>query len=203
MDKNLVKKLKNLGLIDYDLRKNLKPQQKARITRLQKQYKSELEKGDKIKILKVTKTQAKKLKEKGITIKPGNHAVIDTPNKERVKITRTDLILNDPRRGKETKFSLKSGADLLLELEKKVLKKKKPKEYITVRLSTGQEFSAKFKSYEDLLNYLQAFVPINRTKGQNDNRVKNELFADMKIIKFNKKPRPQNGKPKRKSRGKL
>jgi len=190
LDKNLPKILKNLGLINYDLRKKLKPQQKGRITRLKKQYKKELKSPDKIKILKVTKTQARKLKDKGITIKPGNHAVINTPNKEKVKITRDSLVLTDPRRKKKTEFSLKKGPELLVELERQIIKGKKPGRTITVRLASGQEFSEKFDSYESLLNYLQAFIPTNLTSRQGDkkaNDIKNELFEDMKIITFKRK----------------
>jgi len=177
---------------NYDLRRELSPQQKAAITRQADRYGSIINYPDNFAIVQVkNKTAesitaaAKKVKQKGGKTK----LIVPIEKGQKVSIKRGHLAIKDKQFSEE----IYPGGWKFFENAQKVFKKKlKSGEYVTIRVGGNRPFSRIFKSMGELLNYAQGWMPNDWNRLGNGKKamaerqeLKNSLIDHISITRIN------------------
>lgn len=181
--KRIAKKLKKANLINYDLRKNLTRGQKRQLNKLWKDddWKRTLNDANTV-FRTVSKKTAKKFKDIGYKTS-GRRVYINSEGYPSVHIKKDNIVKSDPD------FPEKVVKDLLvpdrdiLDTLKRLTGKKLPRGVsITVRIGSATDrdsFSRiKFKSYEELLNYLSKWQPRDKFESRDN------LISQMSIVEI-------------------
>lgn len=183
--------LKKHNLIDFDLRHNLTAAQKAVISKKwngRKNHDGEGHHGGFGYLIEnkknrythrhVSKKRAKQLKALGYPVH-GQRVYIDKEGYKKISIKGNQIIKENDE--KKIKDFLLTGADVLKEIEKRLSKKLKPHETVTVRIGDNAAFRTKLVSYESLLNYVSNWKP------RKDFNRRDELIGLMSIVEFKPK----------------
>lgn len=181
--KKQARQLKKAGIIKYDLRRKLNPQQKAAITRQFKKYGEVIDKTEKFAARHLSPKNATILKNKGYKTY-GRKVWIPFDDFDSVQVRRGKIV-----RLREDKFAslidvepIIKRSELLSEL-KRALDTKIPKgTRVTVRIGGHQKFSRMFANYADLLFYVtNVFDP----KDADSNKA--DLINEMSLVTIIKK----------------
>lgn len=182
------RKLKKAGIINFDLRRNLTPQQKAAITRQSKKYGEVLD-SDQFVTRHISTKKAKILKGRGYATY-NNKVWIPTDGAERVQVTtkwikgkKMDVI----KRTKTDKKMRLSEIELIIakdrlhdEIEAQMATMLPRGQFYTARFFGHSAFSDRFTSLESLNNYLKNFTPKDKKTS------KDELLASISIISIDR-----------------
>ncbi|MEG9862953.1 MAG: hypothetical protein V6Z81_10790 [Parvularculales bacterium] len=195
--KDHAKKLKQSGIINFDLRKKLTPQQKASITKKWADYRSVIEpkasKSTGRKKEYVTRTVSKKvsaeLKKAGYKTF-GNKVWIGKDRYKSVSIksrklkngeTRVEIVRKS--RGKTSREKLYSKAgNIFADIEKAMeTRKLMPNMFVSVKIGSNNPFSVNLpvNSYQELMNYLTKWQP------KDDLLSRDELLSKMTLVYIN------------------
>lgn len=174
--KEVGKKLKDLGFVDYDLRKNLNSGQKSAITKLARQYSQLLSKPQEFHIQKAPKGTKAGLRTAGFTVNKGGKAVI--PKYEYDKVSLRPGRVRLERDGKQEEIYLAGSRQFFDKLRNLNDTKSKlgRNQMLTVQIGDNNVFSNKFRTYWELYQYLTKFQP--KDEGESRER----LFARMSIV---------------------
>lgn len=198
--------LKKLGLVKYDLRRELSSGQKSQITKIlnrlsdtfggEKAAKFFLNNPKEFHVAKVgAKTQAV-LADSGFKLLPNGKAVIPKKGADSVKVKKGSVTY---KRGNVTYEDKLVGAEDFFPTLKKLSKKKLPRnQMLTVQVGDNLPFQrARFSSYADLYRYLQEWKP-NLANGD----TKEKVMSFVSIVTINKSPTnaPKKAAPKNKRR---
>lgn len=160
--------MKRLGLIDYDLRKKLSSGQKSHITKLANEYRHALAYPKAFHIAKVSAARAKELKDSGFKVTKTGRAIIPLKGYEKASIKPGRIIFSHESYTDET--VLGGAKDFYKNAMKLRGKKLKRNQYLTVRIGDNAEFSRKFISWADLINYVNnVFQP--KDPGESKERI--------------------------------
>ena len=185
--KEIAKKLKSAKLIDFDLRRNLTPAQKGRITKLWKGPKHKETGGrgegwktildnEQIVFRSVSKKREKQLVELGYRSNGKGRVYIDSEGFDEVHIKRNKIIKKKP--GKVISDLLIPDRDVLETLERLTDKPMPRGMEVTVRIGDYAPFRQSFVSFESLLRYVSNWKP-KKDLEQRDN-----LVGQMSIVKI-------------------
>ena len=185
--KEIAKKLKSAKLIDFDLRRNLTPAQKGRITKLWKGPKHKETGGrgegwktildnDKIVFRSVSKKREKELVELGYRTNGKGRVYIDSEGFDEIHIKRNKIIKKKP--GKQIEDLLIPDRDVLQTLERLTNKPMPPGVEVTVRIGDYAPFRKTFDSFQTLLNYVSNWKP------KKDFEARDDLVAQMSIVRI-------------------
>jgi hypothetical protein len=181
--------LKRLGLIDYDLRKNLSTGQKSRIATLARDYGHALKHPELFHIAKVGEERKKELIKSGFKVTPTNRAVIPLMNYESARIKKGNIEFK--ANGMSEKTYLAGSKNFIPTFEKLARKKLKRNQMITVRIGDHAPFNSRFNTVEALTHYVRnVFTP--KDKGAE----KEKLQRLMSIVTIEISPGKKNGKKK-------
>lgn len=203
--KKSAKKLKALGLIKYDLRKNLNTGQKAAITRLTREYSFFLDNPQDFVVRNVSRKTAKLTKESGlktIKSKSGKTAKVIIPAKGAISVKfKKGKIVKEYSDRKEIVL-LTHKHDFLTQLEQNAEKwSDAPRKFFTVQIGENGPFAV-MRNAKDLLNYMKQWEPKDATPGSRQEAVlKEKLMSQMVIIEIDD-DRFEPVQPKRKKRTK-
>jgi len=184
--KEKAKALKRAGLIEYDLRRTLTPQQKAVITRKWKgtgrgqslPWGNILTRDD-IVTRTVSPKKAETMRRMGYAVS-GRRVYIDTEGYREIHVRGNKIIKKGGKGGKEIIDFVIDKKDILATLKRLSKQPRNPNETLTVKIGNNGPFRQKFVSYTALLNYLTKWKP------KKDFDAREELINQMSIVKFNK-----------------
>lgn len=178
------KRLKKLGLIDYDLRKPLSPGQKSNITRLENKFKPILNSPDNYSSRVISTKRAENIGGESFKIKTSK----GRKGKTRVyflgKITEVSRDSITVERKKEdilftNKIYDTQKGDIYTRI-KLTAKKLKPDEFLTITLG-GSQFNTKWVTPQQLDAYLQDWIP--KDVDSKHKEYKNYLLDKMVVTK--------------------
>lgn len=155
--KNRLKALKKLGVVDYDLRKNLSASQKRNITLKYEQYKSILIHSENYAIKSVNKKLGNEFKESGyktISKKGGAKIKVIIPKTPEATVTikRGKAIVESPTRIYEIYPNTKK--DFFKKLDELKDLKFNKNQYLTGQIMGNRPFKRKFLNTAQLLHYV-------------------------------------------------
>lgn len=170
------KKLKDLGFIDYDLRRNLNNGQKSQITKLARQYSQLISNPKDFHVQAAPKGSREGLRTAGFTVNKGGKAIIPKYGYERVTLRPGHVYLE--RDGKREDIYLAGSRQFFDKLKNLNETKKKlgRNQMLTVQIGDNNAFSSRFRSYWELYQYLTKFQP--KDEGEQRERI----FARMSIV---------------------
>jgi len=165
--KKLAKKLKKHGIINFDLRKNLSPQQKGAITKQWRRYDQFLT-GDYVK-RHVNKKHQKDFDARKIK-KIGKSYFINKEGFDEVHIKGNKIIRTKRDMGKRRTQTeiIKSPVGLIKELEQLENKKLPKGTFVTLRYAGNSTFNMAAPSYAELLFYVKNKMTFKEADGVPD-----------------------------------
>jgi hypothetical protein len=174
--KDVGKTLKDLGFIDYDLRRNLNSGQKSQITKLARQYSQLIRNPKDFHVQAAPKGTREGLRTAGFTVNKGGKVIVPKYEYERVTVRRGHVTLQ--KGGKREDIYLAGSKQFFDKLKNLNETKKKlaRNQMLTVQIGDNNAFSSRFRSYWELYQYLTKFQP----KDEGESREK--LFARMSIV---------------------
>lgn len=197
--RNNARKLKALGLIDYDLRKTLSPAQKGQVTKLAKKYSGIVDHKDDFVIRTVSTKTARMADETGFQVftskKTGRKkVVVKSKDAKSVRIT-PEKIIRRFQNYKETTHLVRKK-DILSTLE--FYADKYEREYGEDYAEYGEHgkfFSVKigeseawkvFRSPRDLMNYISSWQPKDvldpKSRHYQDEKYRDQLIKQMGLV---------------------
>jgi hypothetical protein len=170
------KKLKELGFIDYDLRRSLNTGQKSQITKLAHQYSQLLSRPQAFHVQTAPKGSKAGLRTAGFTVNKGGKAIIPKYEYEKVTLRPGHVYLE--RGGKREDIYLAGSRQFFDKLKNLNQTKEKlgRNQMLTVQIGDNNAFSSRFRTYWELYQYLTKFSP--KDEGESRER----LFARMSIV---------------------
>jgi len=193
--KSRAKKLKKAGFLSIDLRRNLSPQNKSRITKAHKKYNRFI--NDNFIVRHVSKKRAKQLKENGFIVR-GGKVILPTDGFDSKQIKIKGNKIQYIGADKSIDIILTSRLDFLPKL-KKLSESTLPRgQFVTVRIGESQPFRQAFRSYQLLLRYINDWEPKDPTKNQTQQEQRDDLIDQMAIVKYTGDIQPNAKKKKRK-----
>lgn len=189
--KGAAKQLKELGFIDYDLRRNFSTGQKSAITKLARQYSQLINNPEQFSVQKAPKGTKAGLRTAGFTVNKAGKAIIPLYEYDSATLKHGSIELVG--KGKSEKIVLAGSREFFQTL--KNLNDAKSKlgrnQMLTVQIGDNNAFSMRFRSYWELYQYLTKFQP----KDEGESREK--LFARMSIVTITQE---KKSKPTRRNR---
>lgn len=197
--KDSAKKLKELGFVDYDLRRNLNNGQKSQITKLTRQYSQLLSHPEQFSIQKAPKGTKTGLKTAGFSVNKAGNAIIPLYEFDSARLVKGRVELKSAAKS-ETIYLAGSREffDKLRHLND-TREKLKRNQMLTVQIGDNNSFSTRFRSYWELYQYLTKFQP--KDEGESRER----LFARMSVVTIENNPKKSATRSKsygQKKRGK-
>jgi len=180
------KLLKKHKLINYDLRHNLTPAQKAAITKKWIGKRDQDKEGHhggfghlitnkKVIHRHVSKKRARELKALGYPVH-GQRVYIDSEGFPNVHIKGNTIVKSNDE--KEIRDYLLGPQDIFKTLQRKLKEKIPNNEAVTVRIGNNSPFRTTLDSYESLLNYVSNWQP------KSDFSKRDDLIDLMSLVKF-------------------
>lgn len=177
---------------NFDLRRELSPQQKGAITRQYEKYRSIVNYPENYTVKQVKNSTAEKITiaAKKVKAEKGKTKLIIPIEKgQTVKIKKGNVIFTGGGFSEEV---YPGGFEFFKNAEKAFAKKLKKNEYITMRVGDNRPFSRIFKSMGELMNYAQGWNPDDWRKLGNSKsdmkkraKLKNDLISHVSITRIN------------------
>jgi hypothetical protein len=179
-------RLKKLGLIDYTTETKLSKGQRSWVTRQAREHEYIINNFDSFKAVKVKKENVKAFKDSGFVTTKTSKVIIAKNGFDKVKVKNRDIYFEGVHAvsGKTIKENVKvteskNFVDKLKELSGVKLKRN---QVVTVKIGNNGAFNIAYKSWEDLLAYIQnTFNPVHN-KTPLSKRKKQHLIQMMSIV---------------------
>jgi hypothetical protein len=174
------KRLKEFGLINYDLRKSLNPGQKAQVAKLAWEYKEVLRKPERFYTPHVGEKTARLLETSGFKVTPKGKALIPLHEYATAKVDAKKGVVQFQGFGIAKEVILASHKDFFKKLKALDEGKHKLKrnQMLTVQIGNRRPFeSARFDSYWKLYQYV-----MEDFRARDPGADKTKLIAQMSVV---------------------
>ena len=175
--------MKALGLIDYDLRRDLSTGQKSRITKLEKslpkeEYGGFLDYPHKYVVKKVNPKRAHELADSGYVVSRANRAVLPKGKFDTVELRGAKMIRTKGNIKEET--ILVGSLDFEKEFKKAASKKLQKNQQFSARIGENGHFKETYSSIAALNHYIRHDLAGKLTEKDPEKRKK--IFAQLSLV---------------------